>query len=166
MTDPSWSLKADEAKLGFYTGLVSWNTFLALPTLIRSALPSSGRCKLHTYKQLLLHLLKLHLNLAGQDLAYRFNVSTSTVSRMFSTKLCKCFQSNVNNLFTGHPEQHCGMRTSMPFQFRKFFRKCAVIIDCTEVFIEQPSDLLARAQTWSQYKHHNTVKFLIGITPR
>ena len=25
---------------------------------------------------------------------------------------------------------------------------------------------MARAQTYSNYKHHNTVKFLIGITPQ
>jgi len=25
---------------------------------------------------------------------------------------------------------------------------------------------MARAETWSQYKHHNTAKFLIGITPQ
>ena len=30
--------------------------------------------------------------------------------------------------------------------------------------MEQPTDLLARAQVWSNYKHHSTVKFLIGIT--
>ena len=35
-----------------------------------------------------------------------------------------------------------------------------------EVFIERLSDLLARAQVWSNYKHHSTVKFLIGITPQ
>ncbi|XP_048749237.2 uncharacterized protein LOC125661304 [Ostrea edulis] len=29
-----------------------------------------------------------------------------------------------------------------------------------------PSNLLARAETWSNYKHHNTVKYLIGITPQ
>lgn len=28
----------------------------------------------------------------------------------------------------------------------------------------RPCNLLARAQTWSSYKHHNTVKVLIGIT--
>lgn len=40
------------------------------------------------------------------------------------------------------------------------------IIDCFEVFIDCPSSLLARAQTWSNYKHHNTIKVLIGITPQ
>jgi len=41
-----------------------------------------------------------------------------------------------------------------------------VVIDCFEVFIEKPLSLLARAQTFSDYKHHNTVKFLIGIAPQ
>ena len=51
--------------------------------------------------------------------------------------------------------------------FRSAFGdKVAVIIDCFEVFIDRPSHLLARACTWSSYKHHNTVKFLIGITPQ
>ena len=50
--------------------------------------------------------------------------------------------------------------------FREKFSSRAVIIDCFEVFIDRPSCLLARAQTWSSYKHHNTAKFLIGITPQ
>ena len=51
-------------------------------------------------------------------------------------------------------------------QFRRFFKQCCVIIDCTEVFIEKPSDLLVQAQVWSNYKHHLTLTFLIGITPQ
>ena len=56
--------------------------------------------------------------------------------------------------------------TTMPFAFKKHFSKCVCIIDCFELFCERPSDLMARAQTYSQYKHHNTVKFLIGISPQ
>ena len=41
-----------------------------------------------------------------------------------------------------------------------------LIIDCTEVFIEKPSDLLVQAQVWSNYKHHLTLTFLIGVTPQ
>ena len=55
----------------------------------------------------------------------------------------------------------------MPMEFRKYFGlKVSIIIDCFEVFIERPSNILARAETWSNYKHHNTVKFLIGIAPQ
>ena len=35
---------------------------------------------------------------------------------------------------------------------------------CFKIFIERPTLLVARAQTWSNYKKHNTVKYLIGIT--
>ena len=45
-----------------------------------------------------------------------------------------------------------------------FFKKCYILIDCSEVFIERPTDLGARAQVWSNYKHH--LKFLIEITPQ
>ena len=49
------------------------------------------------------------------------------------------------------------------FQY-SFGKKVTVIIDCFEVFIEKPSNLLARDQTFSNYKHHNNIKILIGIT--
>ena len=35
-----------------------------------------------------------------------------------------------------------------------------------EVFIINPINILATAQTFSSHKDHNTVKFLIGITPQ
>ena len=40
------------------------------------------------------------------------------------------------------------------------------IIDSTEIFIDRPSDLKARCQTWSSYKQHNTIKILIAVTPQ
>ena len=39
-------------------------------------------------------------------------------------------------------------------------------LHCLEVFINRPTNLLARAQTWLSYKHHNSVKVLIRITPQ
>lgn len=57
------------------------------------------------------------------------------------------------------------LRKTLPMVFRKYCPDCTVIIDCFEIFIDRPSALLARAQTYSSYKHHNTVKYLIGITP-
>ena len=34
-----------------------------------------------------------------------------------------------------------------------------------EVFIEKQKPLFAQAATCSDYKHHNTFNFLVGITP-
>ena len=44
------------------------------------------------------------------------------------------------------PEREELMKT-MPYDFRKNSSKCICIIDCFKVFLERPSDLLARAQT-------------------
>ena len=45
------------------------------------------------------------------------------------------------------------------------YGRCYIIIDCVEVFTEGPKSLSAQAATWSDYKHHNTFKFLVEITP-
>ena len=50
--------------------------------------------------------------------------------------------------------------------YYSFGKKITVVIDWFEVFVEKPTNLLARAQTFSSYKHHNTIKLLIGITPQ
>ena len=55
----------------------------------------------------------------------------------------------------------------MPECFQASFgEKVAVINNSFEVFIECPSNFLAGVCTWSSYKHHNTVKLLISISPQ
>jgi DDE superfamily endonuclease len=56
-------------------------------------------------------------------------------------------------------------RRTLPSAFTYAYPRCRVIIDCTEIFVERPGNLTARAATYSNYKHHNTLKYLIGITP-
>ena len=56
---------------------------------------------------------------------------------------------------------------TMPAAFKQHFgNKVAVVIDCFEVFINKSSSLIARSITLSNKKHHNTIKFLIGISPQ
>ena len=43
--------------------------------------------------------------------------------------------------------------------------KWRVILDHAEVFIERPKPVGFQAPTWSDYKHDNTMKFLVGISP-
>ena len=38
------------------------------------------------------------------------------------------------------------------------------IIDCTEYFVQKPLRPAAQKATWSNYKHSNTFKQLIGIS--
>ena len=53
----------------------------------------------------------------------------------------------------------------MRYAFRKAGNsRLRVTIDCSQVFIDRPKSLNVRAATWSDYKLHITVKFLICIS--
>ena len=53
----------------------------------------------------------------------------------------------------------------MPRCFQKLYPKTTVIIDCTELFTEMPKSYRSQSATFSNYKHHNTAKALVGIAP-
>ena len=57
------------------------------------------------------------------------------------------------------------VKATLPSAFKERFATTYAIIDGSEVFIETPSDLFMQSSTWSQYKQHNTVKFLVACTP-
>ena len=58
------------------------------------------------------------------------------------------------------------VKKTLPKKFKKpGYCRVSHIIDCTEICIETPSDPVIRASTWSNYKHHNTSKILVSITP-
>ena len=58
---------------------------------------------------------------------------------------CRAGHIYITAFLIQWPERDA-LRLTMPMSFRRFFKACCVIIDCTEIFIEQPTDLLARAQ--------------------
>ena len=141
-------------------GFPEWITFSAFMDLLTPFL-AGHRYKLPVLTLILMFLMKLRLNLFDEYIAHRFGVHRSTVSRNFHRVLD--IAATKTSFLIKWPERDM-LRLTMPMAFRRFFKKCCIIIDCTEIFMERPSDLLARAQVWSNYKHHSTVKFLIGIT--
>ncbi|XP_076029393.1 uncharacterized protein LOC143018143 [Oratosquilla oratoria] len=57
------------------------------------------------------------------------------------------------------------VRASLPKDFPEEYSDTRTILDCTEMSTVKPSNPSAQAATYSQYKHHNTLKVLVGITP-
>jgi superfamily I DNA/RNA helicase len=47
----------------------------------------------------------------------------------------------------------------------KNYPRTPCIIDCAETFIQRPTNLRSRGETYSNYKSHTTVKYLVGISP-
>ena len=151
----------EDGKVRFYTGLTNWNLLSTLFTFIMPHLPTSS--SLSPFEIFILTLMRLRLATPIQDLGNRFRVHPSTVSRMFASVL-EILYARLKFLIVW-PERDV-LRKTLPMDFRLHCPKCVAIIDCFEVFIDRPSDLLARAQTYSNYKHHNTVKYLIAVTPQ
>ncbi|CAL9691906.1 unnamed protein product [Knipowitschia caucasica] len=143
--------------LQLHTGLPSLDMFSFLLSYVNGVLPTSTvmSCK----SILLCVLVKLRLNLKYQDLAQCFRVSLTTVSDILNLylpilaqKLCFLIQ---------WPEKDDLIR-HMPSVFKALYPKCCGIIDCFKVYIQRPEHLPDRAQT--NY-NHNTIKFLVSITP-
>ena len=54
---------------------------------------------------------------------------------------------------------------NLPKMFLRDHVTTRCIIDCSEIYIQRPKSLHTQATTWSDYKKHETIKFLIGIAP-
>ena len=63
-------------------------------------------------------------------------------------------------MFTFEVSHHLGCSKSK--YASDLYPNARCIIECSEVFIDRPLSYQARAQTYSNYKKHNTVN---GVTP-
>ena len=91
---------ASEEKVKFYTGLPNIEILDALFVYISESITSSARSALTKYQVLSLTLMQLWLNLAITDLAYQFNVSSSTASSVF-LKIVDILFYILNQLLNG-----------------------------------------------------------------
>lgn len=182
----SWKKIKTDKKMNFYTGLSKIEVFNAIFMLLKPYLPHINYWKgskrtvstkvvkhtrAHTHlkklaqrDEFLLTLMRLRLNLLNEDLADRFGISTGLCSQTFTTWIKIISRVLGTALIVWLPRE--SIRDNLPNCFReKGYSKCRIIIDCTEVFIERPKSLELQYATWSEYKHHNTIKFLVGISP-
>ena len=100
---------------------------------------------LHQEDELLLVLMKLRINPMTEDLAIRFGISVGTVYRIQQRWLDVMY---VRLKFLIVWSEREILRENI---VKEFYAKCACIIDCTEIFIETPTNYKARAQTYSNY---------------
>ena len=168
-------IKRDDRLVAFYTGFSSYRIFLAFFLFLgpavnklrywgakESARTRQRAMKLLPIDQLLMTFVRLRLNLKVVDLAFRFGISPAVVSRYFTTWICFLYNHLKEINWMPSVEQVAG---TLPPVFRERYPNTYAIIDGSEIFIETPSDLHIQSSTWSSYKHHNTAKFLIAVTP-
>ena len=178
-------IKDDNAAVLFYTGFPNYEALISFynyiepklskmqywkgENLVKESQPyqvDENKCKpgpsrkLTYLEEFLLVLMRLKAGLFVQDLADRFGISTSLVSRICITWI-NLLYFELKDLFP-FPTQEL-VRKNMPKEFAQY-PTTRIILDCTELFIQWPSAMLAQSETWSDYKHHNTWKLLVGVT--
>ena len=131
-----------EDKVLFYTGLPSYEIL----NFVFELVSPSVSCRSHSlspFQEFVMVLIKLRLDVPLQDLACHFNISVPTVSRTFHSWL---MTMDIRlSPFVHWPDRESLIRT-MPQCFKfSFGTKTTVIIDCFEIFIEKPTNLLAKA---------------------
>ena len=175
-------ISGNDAKVRFYTG---FSTFSALLVCFNFLGPAVNRLKcwsstssrdektrlksgkgrkrnIPPLEEFFLLFVRLRLGLFERDLAYRFSISQSTVSRIINTW--------INLLYLQFKQiplrpSKAIVTSNMPRVFKNKYPSTRVIIDATEVYVEQPAIPELQQLTFSTYKNHNTYKGLIGISP-
>ena len=101
--------------------------------------------------------MKLCQGVLNEDLADRFNISRGLVSSIFSSWIKVSSDILVSSIYI--PDQQ-NISNTRPKRF-KHIPDLNAIIDGTEYFIETPKNPDIQKITWSDYKHHNTLKVLV-----
>ena len=178
-------IKDDNDAMSFYTGFQNYGTFISVFEYLESKAsrlqywrgqtdsnsdpkqyqtqggrPGPKR-KLSLKEEFFMVLIRLKVGLFVRDLSERFEISQSQVSKTFTTWI-NFLNAELPLLFPFPSQQK--IFDTMPKSF-SMYPTTRIIIDCTEVFVEIPSSMLAQSQTWSNYKHHNTYKVLVGVSP-
>lgn len=113
--------------------------------------------------QILMALMKLRLNLDFIDLGVRFGCSRKTVTNIVLTWI-HVFHTVIFKGFMESVPSQLKNRACLPSVFNNFVN-CRMILDCTEIFTAIPGKMDLQKITYSNYKHRNTLKGLVGIAP-
>ena len=162
----------NDANVAFYTG---FPTYSHLKCCFDFPGAESGHLQYRDSKRVLdskrslppleeffLVMVRLRLGLFEQDLAYRFGVSQSTVCRIFTTWI-NFLYVQFQQISLWPPNKY--VNSHMPKLFKQQYPITRVIIDATEIFIQQSALPEVKQLTFSNYKNHNTYKCLVGISP-
>ena len=117
--------------------------------------------KLNSEDEFLLVLMRLRLGLLNKDLATRFGISPTLCSQIFTCWITAMDKVLGFLVFWPTKEQ---IIATKPQRYRHL-PDLRGIIDCSEIFIETPKNLENQFLTWSNYKGHNTIKFLVCVAP-
>lgn len=119
--------------------------------------------KVSPKNQLVITLMKLRQAFPNKDIAYRFQISESTVSVIVTTWIQFLFKQTAGLRQQMFPSQEL-IKQHLPSCFSSF-KNVRVIIDCFEIRAQSPRNFAEQGNMYSSYKHNTTLKCLVAISP-
>ena len=146
-----------DCQVQMYTGL-PLKVFECVLAWLNPVLRKKGALdELAPSQKLLMVMMRLRCNFPQNDLACRFNVEQSSVSRILNQWI-PMLKVQLKSLIRW-PQTTIGP-TDPPYNL---LPNSVAIIDGTEIFIQRPSNLATQKSSYSDYKSHTTVKYLVAI---
>ncbi|PFX24400.1 uncharacterized protein LOC111331706 [Stylophora pistillata] len=174
------NIKSNAKLLRFYTGFPNYEVFSTVLSFLGKGAASKlvysnteqndaqkrekagPKRTLSVEQEFFLVLCRYKVGLLEEDLAARFRISQSLVSRIIIARTkFMYYQFKELDIF---PDRQI-IELHKPACFTNKYKGTTVIIDLTEIYIEKPSKPEAQQLTFSTYKNTNTLKALVGITP-
>lgn len=153
------SLKEKEEALQDFCGV----TLQVFSLLLNLLPPPKYRCNAMSREdKLCLFLAKLRLGITYSALRAIFAVTATTASNVFRKTLGILSIALKDWVFMPSREI---IKLSLPVPFKEDYPNCTLIIDCTEIRTEAPSNPDCQHMLYSHYKGGYTLKVLIGIIP-
>jgi DDE superfamily endonuclease len=105
--------------------------------------------------------MRVKCNFDFDHLAYLFGVKTRAAGRAFHFilwSLDRMFRHEYFNLMASEK-----LENAPGMECMKDYPNCLIVLDGSEFFIQTPRLSAIQKLTWSTYKHHHTIKVLVGI---
>ncbi len=116
--------------------------------------------------QVLLFLMKMRLGLGNRVLSKLFNISITTVSRLYNGLLNaahELFYEGSGPLSKIPSREKTSL--SLPKCFLSDMSHCRIVMDCTEFSMQAPKLMSHKKITFSSYKGKHTMKALVCCAP-
>ena len=135
---------------------------VSLPEKKSDTKKTGPKPKLHAIDQLMMTVVWLKNGFSLSHIAWLFNLPKSTVSRHLISWI-NFLYFTLGSIPIWPTKQQ--IQETMPESFKNTYPNTRCIIDCTEIFCQSPSSLIAQSALYSHYKSHVTYKALLGIAP-
>ena len=114
--------------------------------------------------QLFITLMKIRRKLSRRDLAFRYAASTTTILNITTTWILLMHKILYVGMLKKRLPSLEKNKLCLPLCFFNF-NSCRIVLDCTEIQGEIPTNTETRSATFSYYKQRHTFKGSIGVAP-